>query len=203
MEATRLTAPGVPRQARMMLMSSNQHVLVVANVTAMSDELLAALQERAKHGAAAFTLILPATAQGGGSAGANERLEAVLERMHGAGLRVEGHVGDRDPLWAVLENWDPRRYDEIVLCTLPMRMSKWLHAGLPQRIAALTGAFVTHVVGAPPRAPARVDQVASGAQTIGGALAPLHALEAVWRISGDPSERAELRLKQESLKTRA
>ena len=171
-----------------MFMSSNQHVLVVANVTAMSDELLAALQKRAEHGPTTFTLILPATALGGGRAGANERLEAALERMRDAGLEVEGRVADGDPVWAVRETWDPGRYDEIILCTLPMRVSKWLHAGLPQRIAALTGAFVTHVVAQPPKAPAHVDHVASSGQAIGGALAPLHALEAVWRISSSPSE---------------
>jgi hypothetical protein len=35
------------------------HVLVVANVTATSDELLTALSERAKRGACRFTLVMP------------------------------------------------------------------------------------------------------------------------------------------------
>ena len=35
------------------------HVLVVANVTATSDELLAALRERAGRGACRFTLLMP------------------------------------------------------------------------------------------------------------------------------------------------
>jgi hypothetical protein len=49
-----------------------------------------------------------------------------------------------------MDAWDPRRYDEIIISTLPMRFSKWLRAGLPARVARLTGALVTHVVSLPP-----------------------------------------------------
>jgi hypothetical protein len=49
----------------------------------------------------------------------------------------------------VSETWDPKRFDDIVLSTLPMRFSKWLHAGLPERVEKLTGAPVTHVVSRP------------------------------------------------------
>ncbi|HSC02219.1 MAG TPA: hypothetical protein VLC49_02840, partial [Solirubrobacteraceae bacterium] len=35
--------------------------------------------------------------------------------------------------------------------TLPMRFSKWLHAGLPERIGKLTDAPVTHIVSQPAR----------------------------------------------------
>jgi hypothetical protein len=47
--------------------------------------------------------------------------------------------------------WDPKRYDEIIVSTLPMRFSKWLHAGLPERIEKCTGAPVTHLVSQPPK----------------------------------------------------
>jgi hypothetical protein len=124
-----------------------KHVLVVANVTAVSDELLAALTRLAADQPAAFTLIVPATP----SEADPDRLEAALERLHAAGLQVEGRIADSDPLMAVSEAWDPRRYDEIVISTLPMRVSKWLNAGLPKRVADLTGALVTHIVSEPPR----------------------------------------------------
>ena len=58
------------------------HVLVVANVTATSDELLAALKEREKQGACRFTLVMPRS--GTGSA---ERLEEALEAMRARGPR--------------------------------------------------------------------------------------------------------------------
>ncbi len=58
---------------------------------------------------------------------------------------------DADPLIAVTEAWDPKHYDEILISTLPMKFSKWMHAGLPERVSKLTGALVTHVVSQPPR----------------------------------------------------
>jgi hypothetical protein len=130
-------------------MTHTKKILVVANVTAVSDELLAVLQARAVQQPATFTLLVPATPSEGGGPAAAERLGAVLERLRGAGLQVEGSVADSDPVVAVSEAWDPRRYDEIVISTLPMRVSKWLYAGLPKRIADLTGALVTHVVSQP------------------------------------------------------
>ena len=75
----------------------------------------------------------------------------AIEYLRAAGLEVDGTVGDADPVVAVTEAWDPKRYDEIVVSTLPMRFSKWLHAGLPERVAKLTGAPVTHVVSQPPK----------------------------------------------------
>jgi hypothetical protein len=125
--------------------------LVVANVTATSEELIQALQARAAHQPASFTLVIPATPFGGGRAAAVEKLEEALERLRAAGLEAEGSVGNADPILAVTDLWDPKRYDEIIVSTLPMRVSKWLHAGLPERIAKLTDASVTHVVSHPAR----------------------------------------------------
>ncbi len=122
---------------------------MVANVTAMSDELLNALRRQATSGACAFTLIVPATPFGGGRQAAQEMLGQALERLRETGLEASGSVGDGDPVVAVSEAWDPKRYDEIVVSTLPMRFSKWLHAGLPERVGRLTGAPVTHVISEP------------------------------------------------------
>ena len=128
---------------------TSKNVLVVANVTAVSDELLAALEALAALHPATFTLIAPASPAWGQGEADRERLAAGVERLRAAGLEVDGHIGDSDPIVAVSEAWDPRRYDEIVVSTLPMPVSKWLHAGLPKRIADLTGALVTHVISHP------------------------------------------------------
>ena len=83
------------------------HVLVVANVTATSDELLDALRERASRGACRFTLLMPR--EGGGADG---RLAEALEAMRAAGLEnVAGQVGDPDPIVATMELWDPMKFD--------------------------------------------------------------------------------------------
>jgi GABA permease len=123
-----------------------KHILVVANVTAASDELVAALKEQAARQPARFTLIVPATPFGGGRTAADEALGAAIERLRAEGLEADGAVGSADPIVAVTEAWDPKRHDAIVVSTLPMRFSQWLHAGLPERIEKLTGAPVTHVI---------------------------------------------------------
>jgi hypothetical protein len=119
-------------------------VLVVANVTAGSDELLEALCARADLGPSRFTLLVPAPR--GDRAGARGVLDAALERMHDAGLSAGGLTGDADPIAAVHEAWDPREYDEIVVSTLPTDASRWLALDLPHRIERMTGVRVTHVV---------------------------------------------------------
>jgi hypothetical protein len=156
-------------------MAWKRTVLVVANVTATSDELLEALKARAEQGPATFTFVIPATPFGGGREAAAKALSAALERLRDAGLEVDGSVGDGDPVIAVSEAWDPKRYDEIVVSTLPMRMSKWLHAGLPERIGRITGAPVTHVVAQPPK-PAVETAPAPAREKPGGVMTPLSVL---------------------------
>jgi GABA permease len=129
-------------------MTWQRSFLVVANVTAASDELIEALKARAP---ASFTLIIPATPFGGGREAAEAKLTEALEQLRAAGVEADGSVGDADPCLAVTDVWDPKRYDEIIVSTLPMRFSQWLRAGLPERIGKLTDAPVTHVVSQPPR----------------------------------------------------
>ena len=156
-------------------MAWKRNVLVVANVTAASDELLSALRARATNDPATFTVIVPATPFGGGREAALAKVEEAVGRLRAAGLEASGEVGDGDPMIAVSEKWDPREYDEIVVCTLPTGISKWLHAGLPERISKLTGAPCTHVVAQPPKTPVPTapPRAHDGASDVLGPLAPL------------------------------
>ena len=132
-------------------MTWKRSFLVLANVTATSDQLKDAMRTRAQAESCSFTLVIPATPFGGGREAAQEKLSEALEELQAAGLECEGSVGNADPILAVTDAWDPKKYDEIIVSTLPMRFSKWLHAGLPQRISKLTDAPVTHVVSEPPK----------------------------------------------------
>ncbi len=128
-------------------MAWQTNVLVVANRTAGSDELIDALKRRAERGPMACTLLVPA------GAGSAERLDTALARLRQAGLEADGRVGvDANPLFALAEVWDRSVYDEIVVSTLPTGVSHWLNLDLPQRIARLTDAPVEHVVATPERA---------------------------------------------------
>jgi hypothetical protein len=157
-------------------------VLVVANVTAASDELLAALKARSERGPTEFTLLLPAA--GGHTTDARGALDTALERMRSAGLEVKGSVGDSDPVVAVHEAWDPRRYDEVVVSTLPTGSSRWLRIDLPHRIERLTDVPVQHVVSTPPPEPSAPSAPPPKREHM-GLLTPLESL--TWGGRGEQS----------------
>lgn len=153
------------------------HVLVVANRTASSDELIGALRERAARGPAQFDLVVPPSVCGAqGRAEMERTVEEAVARLREAGLEASGQVGaDTDVVIAVTEAYDPRRHDEIVVSTLPAGSSQWLRSNVPGRIARATGALVHHVVVHEPRVPLPATPRATDHEPP-GLLAPLLAL---------------------------
>jgi hypothetical protein len=123
------------------------NVLVVASQTAGSQHLLDVLVHRAERSPIKVTLVMPAQGPGlSGREALREPLEEALAAMREAGLEAEGSIGDNNPMDAVAEFFDPSRHDEVVVCTLPGRSSKWLQHDFPHRVARFTGLSVTHVV---------------------------------------------------------
>jgi len=130
-------------------------VLLVANRTATDLPLVEAVRCRALHGRLVFHLVVPATPQGlhrvvdpevAGRHAATERLRRALPLLSAAaGNEVTGHVGDANPLAAVSDALHLRGgFDEIVISTLPWRLSVWLRIDLPSKLRAL-GVPVCHV----------------------------------------------------------
>ncbi len=122
------------------------HVLVVATVTATSDDLLAAVRERARRSSVPVDFLLVMPASGPTSAAMEPQLAEALERWREAGVKVEGMIGDSDPVQAVAEVCKPGAFDEVIVSTLPGQTSRWLRSDVPYRIGALTDLPVTHVV---------------------------------------------------------
>jgi hypothetical protein len=121
-------------------------ILVLANKTAQSDELFDALATRAARGEIRLDFVAPADGAGvDARAQAGARLEEALQRAREAGWEATGQVGDSDVLSAVVEAYDPRRHDEIIVATLPPSLSVWLRIDLPRQIARVTNALVSHV----------------------------------------------------------
>jgi hypothetical protein len=129
-------------------MSWTTRLLIVANRTAGSAELADALRSRATSSGVRATIVMPAVL--GREADASSRLEAVVEQLRADGIDAEGVLGDSDPVNAALDVWDPRRFDEIIVCTLPPGESTWLHIDLPHRLRRLTDATVQHLVATRP-----------------------------------------------------
>jgi hypothetical protein len=124
------------------------NLLVVANRTAGSDELIEALRRRG--GSVTCTLLMPAGP--GGREEARGRLDEALARMAAAGIEADGRIGvDPNPLFCIGEIWDPGQYDEILISTFPSGVSHWMNLDLPQRVRKLTDAPVEHVVSEPAR----------------------------------------------------
>ena len=135
-------------------MADPARVLVVANRTAATPALIEAVRERAARGPAVFTLLVPHFAHGlhkvvdAQDTDVSES-EAVLELAlpllrQAAGSEVEGIIGDAEPLAAIHDAVNLRGFDEIILSTLPARVSRWLKLDLPSKLTGL-GLPVTHV----------------------------------------------------------
>jgi hypothetical protein len=125
-------------------------LLVIANRTVDSDEIRDAIVNRAVAGPVEITLVAPASSGVGSMrerrAATEQRLDRAVQGLREVGVPVEGVVGDPDPMLAVQDTWDPRRYDEVIVATLPTGVSRWMAADLPHRVERFTGARVTHVV---------------------------------------------------------
>jgi len=76
---------------------------------------------------------------------AEQRLGLMTEKIHAIGARVEGNVGDADPTVAVKDALRDQTFDEIIVSTLPTRVSRWLKMDLPSRVQRMTEAPVTTV----------------------------------------------------------
>jgi hypothetical protein len=127
--------------------SSAARVLVVANRTAATPALLDAVRERAAKGPARFTLLVPNTAHGlhrlvdpedQSQSEAEQTLELAVPLIEqAAGAEVDGMVGDPEPLAAIQDAINVHGFDEIIISTLPTRVSRWLKLDLPSKVAGL------------------------------------------------------------------
>jgi hypothetical protein len=139
-------------------------VLVVANRTADSPDLIAALRRQSERVPTGFTLLVPAVPHGlawaadmkAGWAEAVERAELAAASIKQAGLGLDDViVGDPDPFAAVGDVLHAREFDEVVVSVLPHGLSKWLALGLPARLRRSIDLPVSQVTAHPRQAPAR------------------------------------------------
>ena len=129
-------------------MSQSARVLVVAHKTAATPALLDAVRERAAAGDATFTLLVPkpthgldrlaAASEDTGMEEGEQVLALALPLLEeAAGGPVEGKVGSSAPIEAIADAINTDGYDEVIISTLPSRVSRWLHLDLPHKVAGM------------------------------------------------------------------
>jgi len=137
--------------------------LVVANQTLGRAELHDAVAARVAAGPCCIHVLVPATRphdlyqrvldaycgdlpdDEAARANARRRLDDALVALSDLGARIDGEVGDADPLTAIGHALSGRDYDEIIISTLPAPISRWLHLDLPHRVEHTFNLPVTHL----------------------------------------------------------
>src|SRR3954462_10966783 len=127
--------------------SAPARVLVVAHKTAATPALIEAVRDRAQRGPAAFTLLVPNRAHGlhalvdpedqEESGGQTVLALAIPLLEDAAGAPVEGLVGDPSPMNAIQDAINLHGFDEVIISTLPARVSKWMKLDLPSKVTGL------------------------------------------------------------------
>ena len=113
-------------------------VLIVAHRTAATPALAEAVRARAATGNCTFTLLVPRDYWDPDTERAAMMVELALPLLEqAAGGEVEAVIGDSDPFIAVRETLAATHHDEIIVSTLPERVSHWLRRDLPSRIERL------------------------------------------------------------------
>jgi hypothetical protein len=129
--------------------------LVVAHRTLGSKELLHALRDRLAFGPARFYLVVPERHANSlvwtdhrARAEARRDLYEARARFFAEGVMVDGEVGDTNPVYAatsVLRREGLGTFDEIILSTMPLGLSRWLRLDVPRRLQKATNLPVFHV----------------------------------------------------------
>ena len=142
--------------------------LVVANQTLPSPGLAEVLRERAAVGLSEFHVLVPegprtVVFHDPSEVAATQlvevsdherllameeaegRLDAFRAEFAGLGARLTGEVGLGDPMSAVHQVMARSSFDEIIVSTLPVGISRWLKLDLPARLERTFKLPVTHL----------------------------------------------------------
>jgi predicted deacetylase len=121
------------------------NVLVIANQTVVSEELLDTIRARHAEGPASFLIVVPASDDEDEDA-ADRRLRQTLTHLRTEGIDAHGQIVHPDPYTAAIQTTHDERIDEIIVSTFSGERSGWLRRDLVARLRKDTGKSVQHVV---------------------------------------------------------
>jgi hypothetical protein len=148
--------------------------LIVANQTLGGRELGEEIRKRVAAGDSSFYVLVPntraahyhvvpaaggfvpmpsmATSYGGpetdeeATEEARGRLSRMLAHLAELGVEAEGDLGSEKPLEGIEQVLKGHEVDEIIVATLPKRVSRWLGSDIPHQVERRFGLPVTTIV---------------------------------------------------------
>jgi hypothetical protein len=138
-------APGIPVKHVQAADDTETNVLVIANQTVVSAELLDRIRTRAAKSPASFLIVAPQSDEEEHT-DADRRLRRALTELRGEGIDAHGQVVHPDPYTAARHAVHDESIDEIIVSTFPGEKSGWLRRDLVQRLRKDTGLPVEHVI---------------------------------------------------------
>jgi Ala-tRNA(Pro) deacylase len=141
------------RPAEVGTAAAPRRILIVANRSVGGRHLDEAVRARVRREACEFVVLCPASPSRSALTWnersvrqeARERLDRACDRLTQLGARVDGVVGDFDPMAAIRDLLLVEDFDEIIVSTLPASVSEWLRLDLPSRVSRRFGLPVTHI----------------------------------------------------------
>jgi dodecin len=94
---------------------------------------------------------------------ARDRLSVVLAWLRTAGVEAEGTLGG-DPMAAMEAAVASHTFDEIIISTLPVHVSRWLRQDLAHRVARRFDVPITTVTGAEETLPSTIAETTSSSR---------------------------------------
>ena len=108
---------------------------MVANRTAATPRLLAEVRRRAEAGRCRITLLVPKPYWDPDTEEAELVVELAVPLLEkAAGGHVDAVIGGSDPVDAVRDVLATTVVDEVIVSTLPQRVSRWLRRDVPSRL---------------------------------------------------------------------
>src|SRR3954468_18343304 len=151
--------------SRSMSTVDQPRILVIANRTSSTPTLLHTVEQRAAAGAG-FTLMIPPD-HGHHQDWSQDAALELLRRA--AGADVASLAPGDDPLDTVHRAVSDGEFDELIVCTTPPHLARWVHHDLPHRLQHL-GLPVTVI---PPERDSLIPGHVSDALPDGTVIAPI------------------------------